>query len=64
MSAGDVTGQSTTAPSVYKGAVSLISRKTLSSLPHTCLLVRSGLFDASELFFVVTRSYQSRLREL
>ena len=33
MSAGDVTEHSTTAPSVCKGAVSLISRKPLSSLP-------------------------------
>ena len=33
MAAGDVTGHSTTAPSVCKGAVSLVSRKSLSSLP-------------------------------
>ena len=52
MSAGDVTGQSTTAPSVYKGAVSLISRKTLSRLPS----VFEGLIEPKK-HYLISNSY-------
>ena len=52
MSAGDVTGHSTTAPSVCKGAVSLISRKPLSSLPS----VLEGLIKPKK-HYLISNSY-------
>ena len=52
MAAGDVTGHSTTAPSVCKGAVSLISQKSLSSLPS----VLEGLIKPKKPY-LISKSY-------